>query len=145
MTKKRMERQAAIRAIVRAGGVRTQRGLAEALVKQGYRCTQATVSRDIADMGMHKGDSGTYVLPEDEQMHRALVKCARGVFRSDLFVFIRVLEGCDADAVASTVSDIGHKHIKGVLPGGDTVMVVFDDAVSAEQFELFARQTIQAR
>ncbi|MFR3450775.1 MAG: hypothetical protein ACLTSX_03125 [Collinsella sp.] len=51
MAKKRNGRQDAIREIVRTADVRTQRMLVDELKACGFDCTQATVSRDIADMG----------------------------------------------------------------------------------------------
>ena len=54
MAKKRNGRQDAIRDIVRNKDVRTQRTLVEELKTYGFDCTQATVSRDIADMGLRK-------------------------------------------------------------------------------------------
>ena len=63
--RKRTERQEAIRSIVRRERVKTQRDLVSHLAAEGYRCTQATVSRDIADMGLRKLPEGVYVLAED--------------------------------------------------------------------------------
>lgn len=54
MAKKRNGRQDAIRDIVRNKDVRTQRVLVDELRAMGFDCTQATVSRDIADMGLRK-------------------------------------------------------------------------------------------
>ena len=51
MAKKRNGRQDAIGDIVRNKDVRTQRVLVDELRAMGFDCTQATVSRDIADMG----------------------------------------------------------------------------------------------
>ena len=56
MAKKRNGRQDAIRDIVRNKDVRTQRVLVDELRAMGFDCTQATVSRDIADMGLRKLD-----------------------------------------------------------------------------------------
>ena len=53
MAKKRNGRQDAIRDIVRNKDVRTQRVLVDELRAMGFDCTQATVSRDIAEMGGH--------------------------------------------------------------------------------------------
>ena len=53
MVKRRNSRQDAIRDIVRAKSIHTQRSLVEELQDIGYNCTQATVSRDIADMGLN--------------------------------------------------------------------------------------------
>ena len=52
--KRRNNRQYAIREIVRGKSIRTQRALVQELEDAGYTCTQATVSRDIADMGLRK-------------------------------------------------------------------------------------------
>ncbi len=62
MAKKRNGRQDAIRDIVRNKDVRTQRVLVDELRAMGFDCTQATVSRDIADMGLRKLPEGIYVL-----------------------------------------------------------------------------------
>ena len=58
MAKKRNGRQDAIRDIVRNKDVRTQRVLVDELRAMGFDCTQATVSRDIADMGLRKAPRG---------------------------------------------------------------------------------------
>ena len=62
MAKKRNGRQDAIRDIVRNKDVRTQRVLVDELRAMGFDCTQATVSRDIADMGLRKLPEGIYDL-----------------------------------------------------------------------------------
>ena len=58
--KKRYNRQDAIREIVRDKSIKTQRALVEELEKLGFVCTQATISRDIADMGLRKLPEGAY-------------------------------------------------------------------------------------
>ena len=62
MAKRRNGRQDAIREIVRGKNIRTQRMLVDELKECGFDCTQATVSRDIADMGLRKLPEGVYVL-----------------------------------------------------------------------------------
>ena len=49
--RKRQQRHDIIRDIIRAHNVKTQRDLAQQLQAAGYECTQATISRDIMDMG----------------------------------------------------------------------------------------------
>ena len=63
MAKKRNGRQDAIRDIVRNKDVRTQRVLVDELRAMGFDCTQATVSRDIADMGLRKLPEASTSLP----------------------------------------------------------------------------------
>ncbi len=60
------ERQAAILELLRNRRIETQSGLAEALREAGYQVTQATVSRDIREMGLVKistGDGGYQYSP----------------------------------------------------------------------------------
>src|SRR4029079_2464153 len=48
-------RQRAIRDLVDQRPIRTQQELAAALREQGFRTTQATISRDVAELGLAKG------------------------------------------------------------------------------------------
>ena len=59
---KRAVRHDVIRDIIRKGNIKTQRDLVEQLSAEGYDCTQATVSRDIAGMGLAKSREGYYCL-----------------------------------------------------------------------------------
>ena len=52
--RKRQQRHDIIRDIIREHNVKTQRDLANQLQAAGYECTQATISRDIMDMGLVK-------------------------------------------------------------------------------------------
>ena len=64
----RFDRQRAIREIVARTPVGSQGELADALGRRGFAVTQATVSRDIAELGLVKvsrGDRHVYVAPED--------------------------------------------------------------------------------
>src|SRR4029450_3490619 len=59
-------RQRAIRDLVAQRPIRTQQELAAALRERGFRATQATVSRDIAELGLGKvgkGPAQPYALP----------------------------------------------------------------------------------
>ncbi len=69
---KRNERQNAIRQIIRDETLFTQRDLVNALKERGHVCTQATVSRDIAEMNLHKMSDGGYVLSEDLYLQRMI-------------------------------------------------------------------------
>ena len=52
--RKRQQRHDIIRDIIREHNVKTQRDLANQLQAAGYECTQATISREIMDMGLVK-------------------------------------------------------------------------------------------
>ena len=86
MAGKRNSRQDAIREIVRSQAVRTQRELVERLEKLGYQCTQATISRDIMDMGLRKLPEGIYVLSEDLHLQRMFSEFVTSVERANNLV-----------------------------------------------------------
>ena len=103
MARKRNGRQEAIREIVRAGGVRTQRTLVEELRDRGFDCTQATVSRDIADMGLRKVPEGIYALPEDLYLKRMVTDMVIEIVRTEKLVLIKAQPGM-ASGIAGPAS-----------------------------------------
>jgi transcriptional regulator of arginine metabolism len=62
----KLTRQSDIRAILSEAPVANQDELRRRLYKRGHRVTQATLSRDIHELGLVKTNDG-YVLPEDEE------------------------------------------------------------------------------
>jgi transcriptional regulator of arginine metabolism len=61
-------RQRAIRQVIASRPVGSQRELVDALIAEGFDVTQATVSRDIAELGLLKAprvDGHVYISPED--------------------------------------------------------------------------------
>ena len=56
--KHRNARQDVIRELVRSESIRTQRDLVDMLKNRGFACTQATVSRDTAEMDLQKLPEG---------------------------------------------------------------------------------------
>ena len=131
MAKKRNGRQDAIREIVRTADVRTQRMLVDELKACGFDCTQATVSRDIADMGLHKLPEGMYVLAEDLHLQRMVSELAIGVQRTENLVIIKAQPGIAAAIDAAELPDV-----LGSLAGNDTILVITRTASDGEQFEL---------
>lgn len=128
--KRRNGRQEAIREIVREKSVKTQRGLVEELQALGYACTQATVSRDIADMGLRKLPEGVYVLAEDLHLQRMLSEFVVSVLRAENLVVVKCQPGT-ASGVAAAVDDAGLSHALGSVAGNDTVLVIAEDTTSA--------------
>ena len=103
MAKKRNGRQDAIRDIVRNKDVRTQRVLVDELRAMGFDCTQATVSRDIADMGLRKLPEGIYVLAEDLHLQRMVSELVTGVLRTDNLVMIKAQPGTASGIAAASI------------------------------------------
>lgn len=134
MAKKRNGRQDAIRDIVRNKDVRTQRVLVDELRAMGFDCTQATVSRDIADMGLRKLPEGIYVLAEDLHLRRMVSELVTGVLRTDNLVMIKAQPGT-ASGIAAAVDAAELPDVLGSLAGNDTILVIAQTAEDGERLE----------
>ena len=134
MAKKRNGRQDAIRDIVRNKDVRTQRVLVDELRAMGFDCTQATVSRDIADMGLRKLPEGIYVLAEDQHLQRMVSELVTGVLRTDNLVMIKAQPGT-ASGIAAAVDAAELPDVLGSLAGNDTILVIAQTAEDGERLE----------
>lgn len=128
--RRRNSRQDAIRQIVREKSVKTQRALVDELQALGYACTQATVSRDVADMGLRKLPEGVYVLAEDQHFQRMLSEFVVSVARVDNLVVVRTQPGT-ASGVAAAIDDADLPYVLGSVAGNDTVLVVVDASEAA--------------
>lgn len=137
--KRRNSRQDAIRDIVRGKSVSTQRALVDELLEKGFSCTQATVSRDIADMGLRKLPEGIYVLAEDLHLQRMLSEFVVSAVRAENLVVIKCQPGT-ASGVAAAVDDAGLSHALGSVAGNDTVLVIVDTAENAVALKMLVEK-----
>lgn len=144
MAKKRNGRQDAIRDIVRNKDVRTQRVLADELRAMGFDCTQATVSRDIADMGLRKLPEGIYVLAEDLHLQRMVSELVTGVLRTDNLVMIKAQPGT-ASGIAAAVDAAKLPDVLGSLAGNDTILVIAQTAEDGERLEALINKLSNSR
>jgi transcriptional regulator of arginine metabolism len=131
-------RQRAIRDLIEQRPIRTQQELAAVLRERGFRATQATISRDVAELGLGKGSRegrAGYVLPprlrdadvSGEDRLRRLLSDVPAEFRvADLLLVIRTLPG-SAHAVAAALDRTGWPEIVGSIAGDDTVFVATPD------------------
>lgn len=132
-------RHAWIAALIREHQVRSQTELAELLAADGVVVTQATLSRDLDELGAVKvrGGSGhaAYLIPEDgnpalrpsEQASARLVRLLRelatGATSSGNLVVLRTPPGA-AQFLASALDRSGLPEIVGTIAGDDTILVV---------------------
>lgn len=144
MAKKRNGRQDAIRDIVRNKDVRTQRVLVDELRAMGFDCTQATVSRDIAYMGLRKLPEGIYVLAEDLHLQRMLSELVTGVLRTDNLVMIKAQPGT-ASGIAAAVDAAELPDVLGSLAGNDTILVIAQTAEDGERLEALINKLSNSR
>ncbi len=156
----KVARQAAIARIIGQRAVSSQPQLVELLQGEGLHATQATVSRDLEDLGAVKvrvpGGDTVYALPElapqrvapSEQLRRVMGEWVAEVNSSLNLVVIRTPPGC-AHVVASALDRSGLNGVIGTVAGDDTVLVVADEVVGgsglAEQLRQIAGLTKAVR
>ena len=131
-------RQRAILTLVSTRPVRSQEELAELLERQGFEATQATVSRDIKDLGLAKvpiKDGGAhqfkYVVPTTEiaftsRLHRLVSELVLSIKSSMNQLVLRTPPG-SAMMVAAAIDEAQWPEIIGTLGGDDTILVILDD------------------
>lgn len=128
--RKRLERQDVIRRIVRRERIRTQRDLVDRLRAQSFVCTQATVSRDITEMGLRKLPEGVYVLAEDLHLQRMISELVTKVVQADTMVIVKASPGT-APGVAAALDGAGLDEVLGSIAGDDTILVISKSAADA--------------
>ena len=154
------QRQRAIRDLVATRPIGSQREVVDALSAQGFEVTQATVSRDISELGLVKApgaEGHVYVTPEsvsgsavtaataasDERLLRILGDIPVTIGRSGLILVLTGTPGT-ASVIAQAIDESSLREQEGTLAGDNTLLVLFADASRLERWrERF--QSIQAR
>ncbi|WP_425807812.1 arginine repressor [Desulfitobacterium sp. Sab5] len=127
-------RQMKIQEIITKEAIHTQEELAEHLREEGYDVTQATVSRDIKEMGLIKvptpDDDYRYAIPGSAQTVNSLERLKRRmqetvvtVNDSENLIVIRTIPG-NAQALADLIDKGNWKEIIGTVAGDDTILLV---------------------
>ncbi len=112
-----------IREIVRARPIRTQQALVAELKAQGFECTQATVSRDIAELGLSKLPDGHYMLAGDLRLQRMMADLALSVVAVNNLVLVKANPGT-ANAITAALDGAELSEVLGTIAGDDTILVV---------------------
>jgi transcriptional regulator of arginine metabolism len=117
MTATKEQRHRAILALVNRGAVHTQQEIAEGLARRGLRATQATISRDIQELGLVRSGAGYRIAA-------ALVReLVRSVELVSPVVVIKTPPGT-ANLVARRIDEAGLPGIAGTVAGDDTIIAV---------------------
>ena len=137
-------RQRAIRDILEQRAIRTQQELAAALRERGFRTTQATISRDVSELGLIKvGRDGTpaYALPPrlieaetsgEDRLRKLLHDLPVEYRESGLLLVLRTLPG-SAHAIAAALDRARWPEVAGSIAGDDTLFVAFSDRGSLQR------------
>ena len=133
----KVERHELIRQIVSVRRVRSHEELQALLKERGANVTQATLSRDLNELGVLKvkeiGTGYTYRLPETNGSHDHLKGSSytgQGIesieFNGNGMAVIKTIPGF-AGALAAVIDTNNTPHIMGTLAGDDTVLLILRD------------------
>ena len=136
------ERQRLIASVIARRRVGTQLELLQALEQAGVRATQATVSRDVRELGLEKAPDPLgrlrYVLPgrrrddPDAALSSLLAQFGRRAVAAQNVVVLQSELG-SAPAIARALDRLDHPDVVGTLAGDDTCLVVAPDVRRARR------------
>ena len=139
-------RQRAISELVARTSIGSQQDLVDALRARGMDVTQATVSRDVAELGLVKiarGDRHMYVaaadlaggaaVTSDALLGRLLADIPVRVGRSGLILVLTSAPGT-ASSIAQAIDQSTLTEQEGTLAGDNTLLVLFADEARLERW-----------
>lgn len=127
-------RQMKIQEIITKVAIHTQEELADRLREAGYDVTQATVSRDIKEMGLIKvptpDEDYRYASPgtahpvnSSERLKRRMRETVVTINDSENLIVIRTIPG-NAQALADLIDKGNWEEIIGTVAGDDTILLI---------------------
>lgn len=142
--RERQERLRAIKRIIRDTRIESQERLLRHLEAEGFRVTQATLSRDLKTLRVGKqviGNEGYfYSMPSEETSREResnyIQDLERGFISvefSGTLAVMRTLSG-HADSVALALDNLEIEGVLGTIAGDDTVFVALSDSTTRQQF-----------
>jgi transcriptional regulator of arginine metabolism len=134
-------RKAQILEIVEREAIHSQQDLRLRLKKRGIETTQATLSRDIQELGLVKraadgayaraGQAAAPAVDPSDSLKRQMSVLLRGVERVEYTIVLRTDPG-QAQALGVAMDRARLKEIAGTLAGDDTIFVLCRGAKAAE-------------
>lgn len=136
----KQQRQQMVARIIAAHEVSSQPQLRQLLADQGLEATQATISRDLEELGAVKvrvaGGESRYAIPDYEpariapsdQLRRVVGEWVAEVTSSGPLVVVRTPPGC-AHVVASALDRSAMDGLIGTVAGDDTVLCVASESM----------------
>jgi transcriptional regulator of arginine metabolism len=143
MTDTRTRRLRILAELIRSGAFVSQEGLTEKLKELGFAVTQATVSRDLEQLGavkLKRGGVLSYALPDQfgaadwsaGRLERILREFVVSIEAAGQLIVIRTPPG-SAHLVASAIDHALLPEIAGTVSGDDTMFVAVRDGVAIHQ------------
>ncbi|UVO14873.1 arginine repressor [Mycobacterium sp. SVM_VP21] len=144
----RVGRQARIVEVLSSAAVRSQTELASILAADGIEVTQATLSRDLEELGAVKlrgvdGGAGVYVVPEDgspvrgvsggtDRLCRLLAELLVSTDATGNLAVLRTPPGA-ADYLASAIDRAALPYVVGTIAGDDTIFVAAREPMTGSE------------
>ena len=138
----KLRRHEAIIDLVNNQDINTQEELMENLQKQGFKVTQATVSRDIKELRIFKalGKDGKYLystggrnaLDKTSGFESLFASSVEEVDSAENIVVIKTMTGM-AQAVCMSLDNIDFENIVGTIAGDDTIFVLCRNLKATEE------------
>jgi transcriptional regulator of arginine metabolism len=147
----KVQRQQAVARLIGQHEVVSQPQLVDLLATDGITATQATVSRDLDDLGAVKvrvpGGATVYAIPElapdrvapVDQLRRVMGEWVADVTHSGALVVVRTPPGC-AHVVGSALDRSGVDGLLGTVAGDDTMLCVASEEVGGPKLASILRE-----
>jgi len=136
-------RQRKLIEVISSAKVETQEELANSLRELGFIITQATISRDIKELGLVKvpdsAGSYHYALPQEikisnsrDRLRRLFIDNVVRLDFSENLIVVHTLSGT-AHAVAASLDRIEWPNVIGTVAGDDTILIVVKPKAAVEK------------
>lgn len=154
MTDSRNRRHKALAELLRAEALGSQEEVTERLKRAGFEVTQATVSRDLVQLGavkVKKGGAIVYALPEQigssdwaaARLRRILAEWVQSVEAAGNLLILKTPPG-SAHLVGLALDQAQLEEVAGTICGDDTLFIALRDGSSpgamAERFRALSRE-----
>lgn len=136
----RASRQSKILSIISAQDIETQDELVVSLQRAGYNVTQATISRDIKELGLIKTltASGTYKYVTKQRVDSNLSGKLLNIVRETVISVVTANNLCvvktmtdNASAVSGAIEQLGFDEVVGIVADRSTILIVCNSAKDA--------------
>jgi len=124
----KQNRQLAIKQIIAEHTITTQEELGQALKRQGFRITQATLSRDMKELGIswvYTPSGSRYMLhtEAEEQRLKSIISFEVELISSnESLIIVKTLPG-RAQGVAELIDAMRHPSVLGTIAGDNTIFI----------------------
>ena len=134
----REQRRGRILELVRSRSIHSQAALQDLLADEGCIVNQATLSRDLRDLGIVKAQDGYRIDREpqgpsggaEQQLEEAVQRWLREAVPAQNQLVLRTPPG-GAQALAFAIDEARPEGVVGTLAGDDTVLIISPDAATA--------------